>query len=110
MLAGTAGNVIATRLSENPNVTVAVIEAGLKYVVSASIASIDRLSLSDDDIAVLEIPLFAPTDLSNTSYLWPYNTVPQYGLDGRQIPIQRGKVLGGSSSVSTYIIQALSTI
>ena len=56
---------------------------------------------SDDDIIGLEIPLISPVDLSNTSYLWPYNTVPQGGLDGRQIPIQRGKVLGGSSSVST---------
>ncbi len=60
---------------------------------------------SDDDIIGLEIPLISPVDLSNTSYLWPYNTVPQGGLDGRQIPIQRGKVLGGSSSVSACKVQ-----
>ena len=70
-----------------------------------STALIDLFPLSDEDIALLEIPLFSPGDLVNTSYLWPYSTVPQSGLDGRQIPIQRGKILGGSSSVSTYTIQ-----
>ncbi len=53
----------------------------------------------------MEIPSKAVVDLSNTSYLWPYNTVPQSSLDGRQIPIQRGKVLGGSSAVSTCNVQ-----
>ncbi|KAJ7143681.1 aryl-alcohol-oxidase from pleurotus Eryingii [Mycena epipterygia] len=81
---GNAGNVVAARLSENPHFTVCVIEAGG----------------NDAGIEELMIPFTAPSILGNISLLWDYTTVPQDGLNGRIIPLQRGKVLGGSSSIN----------
>ncbi|THH14917.1 hypothetical protein EW146_g5483 [Bondarzewia mesenterica] len=82
--AGTAGNVIASRLSENPSISACVIEAG------------------GNDAGILEmmISFTAPDVLSNASLIWNYTTIPQKALNNRILPYQRGRVLGGSSSVN----------
>lgn len=49
----------------------------------------------------IQVPFLAPTILSNASVIWNYTTVPQPGLAERAIPYPRGRVLGGSSSIST---------
>ncbi|KAL2071076.1 hypothetical protein VTL71DRAFT_12311 [Oculimacula yallundae] len=77
---GTA--VVAARLSEDPSVEVLVLEAG---------------SNRQNDPMILTPGLgFGLYD--NPKYDWCLQTVPQAGLNGRVMPQQRGKVLGGSSS------------
>ena len=83
---GSGGCVLAARLSEDPAVSVALIEAG----------PVDRSIL-------IHVPaglaLLAQTRTAN----WNFNTVPQKGLNGRTGWQPRGKVLGGSSSVNAMV-------
>ncbi|KAF2433304.1 alcohol oxidase [Tothia fuscella] len=81
---GTAGLTIAARLTENPAVTVAVLEAGL-----------DR----SDDVTVLA-PGLATVMYGNPEYDWIYETVPQISANGQVIGMPRGKQLGGSSAIN----------
>ena len=83
---GSAGCVLASRLSEDPNVSVALLEAG----------PVDRSVLihCPAGLAVL-----AQTGQAN----WAFQTVPQPGLGGRRGYQPRGKVLGGSSSINAMI-------
>ena len=83
---GSAGCVVASRLSEDPNVSVCLIEAGGpdKSVFIHAPAGV---------VAMLPIPF------NN----WAYKTVPQKGLNGRQGYQPRGKVLGGSSSINAML-------
>ncbi|KUI55834.1 Pyranose dehydrogenase [Cytospora mali] len=82
---GTAvwGSVLAARLSEDPNNTVLVVEAGGRV---------------EDDAAVA-IPFLGPS-LSRTIVDWNYTTVPQRGFANRNITFERGHVLGGSSCIN----------
>ncbi|KAJ7187788.1 aryl alcohol oxidase [Mycena filopes] len=82
---GTAGNVVANRLSENPNHSVLVLEAG------------------GSNVGVLDIivPFFclhphAPQD-------WNFTTTPQVGLNGRSVSYPRGFALGGTSSINYMV-------
>ncbi|KAL8687783.1 MAG: hypothetical protein Q9218_006143 [Villophora microphyllina] len=81
---GTAGLALAARLTENPRVTVGVLEAG-----------IDRTS----DPNVLT-PGFAPVMWDNPDYDWVFKTVPQTHGNGRVVGHPRGKQLGGSSAIN----------
>ncbi|KIM39564.1 GMC oxidoreductase [Hebeloma cylindrosporum] len=81
---GTAGNVIANRLTEDPSVSVLVLEAGGL----------------PDGILNVEVPFFCPRATPNTIVDWNYTTTAQTGLGGRAIKYPRGHVLGGSSSVN----------
>jgi pyridoxine 4-oxidase len=77
--AGSAGCVLAARLSENPEITVGVIEAGGPA--------------TDPDIAIPQRwPMLAGRD-----YDWAYRTAPQPGTAGRVHDWPRGRVIGGSS-------------
>jgi choline dehydrogenase-like flavoprotein len=83
---GSAGSVLASRLSEDPGATVVLIEAGGAgdgWVVETPIAGV----------------LMAPTKLNN----WAYETVPQTGLGGRRGYQPRGRALGGSSAINAMI-------
>ncbi|KZS95155.1 aryl-alcohol oxidase-like protein [Sistotremastrum niveocremeum HHB9708] len=82
--AGIGGSVVANRLSENPAWKVLLIEAG-----------INNAGLED-----ISIPFFAPRDSPNEIWTWNYTTVPQTGLLGRTLTYQRGKILGGTSSIN----------
>ena len=83
---GSAGCVLAARLSEDPNVSVGLLEAG-----------------PADKSVLIHCPaglaLLAQTGQAN----WAFQTVPQAGLNGRRGYQPRGKVLGGSSSVNAMI-------
>src|SRR5690242_9275439 len=80
---GTAGLVVAARLSEHPNLTVGVLEAG-------------SLAVGD---SLVDYPGLAGRALG-TNWDWCFDTTPQLGLDGRTLPWARGKVLGGSSALN----------
>ncbi len=83
---GSAGCVLASRLSEDPRTSVALIEAGgdgASWVVDTPLAGV----------------LMAPTKLNN----WAYETVPQPGLGGRIGYQPRGRALGGSSAINAMI-------
>ncbi|KAH6695797.1 choline dehydrogenase [Plectosphaerella plurivora] len=80
---GTAGLVLAARLSEDPAVSVLVLEAGDDQSADPRIA----------------IPSMWPT-LLGTSANWGFTTTPQPGLNGRQIPFTQGRLLGGSSAIN----------
>jgi choline dehydrogenase-like flavoprotein len=80
---GTAGLVVATRLSENPDIKVGVLEAGP--------AAFDE--------PLINIPGRFGESLG-TKYDWNFETAPQAGIGGRKLPWARGKVLGGSSALN----------
>ncbi|MEM9330425.1 MAG: choline dehydrogenase [Pseudomonadota bacterium] len=81
--AGSAGCVLANRLSANGKYTVAVLEAGGK-----------------DSSPWIHIPVGYFKTMGNPNTDWCYKTEPDPGLNGRSIPWPRGKVLGGSSSIN----------
>jgi choline dehydrogenase-like flavoprotein len=86
---GTAGSVLAGRLSEDPSIKVCLLESG-----------------PTDKSVLIHCPaglaLLAQTNQAN----WAFETVPQAGLNGRKGYQPRGKVLGGSSSINA-IFQTL---
>lgn len=84
--AGSAGCVLAARLSENPKVRVALIEAG-----------------PSDDKVWVNVPAGMINTVPKRRLNWAYQTVPQAGLLGRRGYQPRGKVLGGSSSLNAMI-------
>ncbi|KAJ7580930.1 glucose-methanol-choline oxidoreductase [Mycena floridula] len=81
---GTAGLVLANRLTENPSFSILVIEAGR----------------SNKDVLNSEVPFFASL-LHNSPYDWNFTTTPQVDLNGRVIGYPRGFLLGGTSSINT---------
>jgi choline dehydrogenase len=85
--AGSAGCVLAARLSADPDVRVLVLEAG-----------------GADRKTEIRIPA-AFSKLFRSEVDWGYDSEPEDGLDGRRIYLPRGKVLGGSSSINSMIYQ-----
>jgi choline dehydrogenase len=83
--AGSAGAALAARLSEDPRVSVLLLEAG-----------------GPDAAMELHIPA-AFSKLFRGGYDWNYDTVPQPELEGRTIFWPRGKTLGGSSSLNAMM-------
>ncbi len=83
--AGSAGCVLASRLTENPSVRVLLLEAG-----------------PPDDADEIHIPA-ALNLLFQSAYDWDFHTVPQMRADGRSIYWPRGRTLGGSSSINAMI-------
>jgi choline dehydrogenase-like flavoprotein len=84
--AGSAGCVLAARLSEDPNVSVALLEAG-----------------PPDKSVLIHCPAGLALLAQNGQANWKFETVPQPGLNGRRGYQPRGKVLGGSSSINAMV-------
>jgi choline dehydrogenase len=84
---GSAGCVLANRLSANPDVKVLLLEAGIR-----------------DSNPLYRIPTgFFPLMMSGKGN-WNYETVAQAGLNGRNAYFPRGKVLGGSSAINGMVV------
>jgi choline dehydrogenase len=84
--AGSAGSVLANRLSEDANVTVCVLEAGPR-----------------DWHPFIHIPAGFMYTLVNPKVNWLYTSEPSEWTGGRRIAAPRGKTLGGSSSINGHI-------
>ena len=84
--AGTAGCLLANRLSADPRRRVLLVEAG-----------------GNDDYLWIHIPVGYLYCIGNPRTDWLYRTEPEPGLHGRSLRYPRGKVLGGSSSINGMI-------
>jgi choline dehydrogenase len=84
--AGSAGCLLANRLSADASKRVLLIEAGRK-----------------DDYHWIHIPVGYLYCIGNARTDWLYNTEPDVGLNGRSLRYPRGKTLGGSSSINGMI-------
>ncbi|KAL4812706.1 hypothetical protein BDW67DRAFT_188389 [Aspergillus spinulosporus] len=81
---GTAGLMLAARLSEDPSVQVGVIEAG-------------SLHLGDPRV---DLPAGPGRMLGNPEYDWTFRSAPQHGTNNKIYHLPRGKMLGGSSGIN----------
>ena len=83
---GAGGCAVAARLSEDPQVSVGLLEAG-----------------KGDDQTLIKVPfctaIMLPTSINN----WAFQTVPQPGLNGRRGYMPRGRALGGSTSINAMV-------
>jgi choline dehydrogenase len=80
---GTSGCVLAERLSADPSHRVLLLEAGRP----------NRNQL-------LRMPMTARNFWTNEKYLWNYQSEPEPSVNGRRIPVPRGKILGGSGAIN----------
>jgi choline dehydrogenase len=84
--AGSAGCLLANRLSADPEVRVLLLEAGGK-----------------DDYFWIHVPVGYLYTIGNPRTDWCYKTEPDPGLNGRSLGYARGRVLGGCSSINAMI-------
>jgi choline dehydrogenase len=81
--AGSAGCVLAYRLSEDPKLRILVLEAG-----------------GDDRAVIVDMPSALTIPMNTKRFNWGMETEPEPGLDGRRVNLPRGRGLGGSSSIN----------
>ena len=84
--AGTAGCILANKLSENPRYQVLLVEAG-----------------GLDNWIWFHIPVGYLFAIGNPRSDWMFNTIAEPGLNGRALSYPRGKVIGGSSAINAMI-------
>ncbi len=83
---GAAGSVLCKRLTEDPGVTVCVLECG-----------------PPDRHPYIHVPAGFIKMLFNPAYTWQFQTEPGEGINGRRIPTTQGRTLGGSSSINGMV-------
>ena len=84
--AGSAGCVLANRLTEDGRYTAVVLERG-----------------GSDRSIFIQMPSALAIPMNRAEYNWDYHTEPEPGLGGRRMHTPRGKVLGGSSSINGLV-------
>ena len=83
---GTSGAALAARLGEAADRTICLLEAG-----------------GNDTHPFIHVPSFVAAAIHTDHLNWNFATVPQPGMANRQIPVPRGKVLGGSGSINGMV-------
>jgi choline dehydrogenase-like flavoprotein len=86
--AGTAGSLLAYRLSAQPHLSILVLEAGENR----------------NDDSNIYTPGLSNKLLDNDDYDWQFKTEPERGLCGRRVKHPRGKVVGGSSAINSFAL------
>jgi len=81
--AGSAGAIVATRLSEDPNIRVALLEFG-----------------GSDQSLFIRMPTALSIPMNMDKYNWGFESEPEPFVNNRRLDCPRGKVLGGSSSIN----------
>jgi choline dehydrogenase len=84
--AGSAGCVLANRLSEDPNASVLLLETG-----------------GSDRSIFIQMPTALSIPMNTKKYAWQFETEEEPHLDNRKMHCPRGKVLGGSSSINGMV-------
>ena len=84
--AGSAGCVLANRLTEDKDTTVLLLEAG-----------------GSDRSLFVRMPTALSIPLNMSRFNWGYESAPEPHLDGRRMDCPRGRVLGGSSSINGMV-------
>jgi len=84
--AGSAGCVLASRLSEDGKHSVLVLEAG-----------------GSDSSVFIQMPTALSIPMGMDKYNWGYHTEPEPHMDGRRMDLPRGKVIGGGSSINGMV-------
>ncbi len=84
--AGSAGCVLANRLSEDPNIKVLLLEFG-----------------GHDRSPFIQMPTALSIPMNQSRYNWGFESQPEPHMDGRRLNCPRGKVLGGSSSINGMV-------
>ena len=84
--AGSAGCVLANRLSKDPSISILLLEAG-----------------PEDNALSLKMPAAMLTNLNDTKHNWAFQGEPEPEFGGRQLKHDRGKTLGGSSSINGMV-------
>ncbi len=84
--AGSAGCVLANRLSEDPGVTTLLLEYG-----------------GGDNSIYIQMPTALSIPMNTERFAWQFHTEPEPGLGNRRMHCPRGKVLGGSSSINGMV-------
>lgn len=84
--AGSAGCVLANRLSESGEYSVLLLEAG-----------------GSDKNILVQMPTALSYPMASKRYNWGYNSAPEPGANNREITCPRGKGLGGTSSINGMV-------
>ena len=84
--AGSAGSIVASRLSEDPSLRVLLVEAG-----------------GSDRTPIIAMPAALPFAYESRKLGWGYQSGPEPNLSCRMIDEKRGRVMGGSSSINAMI-------
>ncbi|MCA1766849.1 MAG: GMC family oxidoreductase N-terminal domain-containing protein, partial [Idiomarina sp.] len=84
--AGSAGCVLANRLTEDPDTSVLLLETG-----------------GSDKSIFIQMPTALSIPMNTKKYAWQFHTEPEPYLNNREMHCPRGKVLGGSSSINGMV-------